>query len=291
MRLTGLSADTLRAWERRYAAIAPGRTVGNARRYTEAQVRRLELLREAVSRGHAIGDVVELDDAAIAQLVREPAGAPAVADPLEAVRESYLHAVERHDARGADQVLARAAATLPAATLVLRVAAPVLREVGRRWHERTLSIPQEHLATHQLRALVSSLLRVTSVSPGAPRILLAAPEAHRHDFGLLLAALLAAQRGVEPVVLGADVPVSTLATAARDARADLVVLSCLRSLSSAELRSLAPQLRKLARRTALWVGVPEGHELTVLRPPVRILTTLEAFDTALVGHFASRLPG
>ena len=75
VRLTGLSADTLRAWERRYAAIAPGRTVGNARRYTEAQVRRLELLREAVSRGHAIGDVVELDDAAIAQLVREPAGA------------------------------------------------------------------------------------------------------------------------------------------------------------------------------------------------------------------------
>jgi DNA-binding transcriptional MerR regulator len=33
-RMTGLSADVVRVWERRYAAITPDRTDGNARRYS-----------------------------------------------------------------------------------------------------------------------------------------------------------------------------------------------------------------------------------------------------------------
>ena len=64
-RLTGLPLDTLRAWERRYEAVVPERGP-RGRQYTEAQVERLRLLKEAVDQGHAIGTVARQDTSALA---------------------------------------------------------------------------------------------------------------------------------------------------------------------------------------------------------------------------------
>jgi hypothetical protein len=44
VRLTGLGEHTIRAWERRYAAVIPERTPGGTRRYSAADVARLRLL-------------------------------------------------------------------------------------------------------------------------------------------------------------------------------------------------------------------------------------------------------
>ena len=45
-RLTGLSIDTLRAWQKRYKAVEPIRKKG-IRLYSDADIARLSLLREA----------------------------------------------------------------------------------------------------------------------------------------------------------------------------------------------------------------------------------------------------
>ena len=47
-RLTGLSPELLRAWERRYNAIRPLRTAGGTRRYTNQDLERLKLLKAVV---------------------------------------------------------------------------------------------------------------------------------------------------------------------------------------------------------------------------------------------------
>lgn len=287
VRLTGLTADTLRAWERRYGVIEPVRTGGNARRYTESQVRRLRLLRTAVSRGHAIGELVSLDDAALTKL-----GATEVAaqtrDPLEPLRSDYLAALARFDAAGAEQLLARASQVLGARALVLDVLAPLMRSVGERWHDGELSVSEEHLATQQIRALVESLLRVRALAPGAPKIVLAAPPQHLHDLGLVLAALLAAHRGVEPILLGADTPLDEIEQTAARTRAGVVALACARALSPTERKSLPAKVAALAKKRETWVGVPPDHALASLPAPARVFTSLEAFDTALVGRFETR---
>ena len=60
-KLTGISVDTLRAWERRYAAVVPKR--GDRRRgYGQGDIERLILLRRVVERGHAIRSVAGLPD-------------------------------------------------------------------------------------------------------------------------------------------------------------------------------------------------------------------------------------
>jgi len=72
-RLTGLSPEVLRAWERRYRVVTPARTPGGTRRYSAADLERLRLLKAAVDAGHRIGDVARLD---VAELSRRSTRVP-----------------------------------------------------------------------------------------------------------------------------------------------------------------------------------------------------------------------
>src|SRR6188472_3975547 len=57
---TGLTPDLLRAWEKRYGAVAPVRSSGGQRLYSDADVERLSLLARAVEGGRAIGQIANL---------------------------------------------------------------------------------------------------------------------------------------------------------------------------------------------------------------------------------------
>src|SRR3982751_879407 len=88
--LTGLTVDTLRAWERRYRIVTPGRD-DRGRLYSETDVRRLQLVAAAVARGHTVGRLAALDDDAVAALLIAPsviAGAGLPADPVSTPRRA-----------------------------------------------------------------------------------------------------------------------------------------------------------------------------------------------------------
>ena len=60
-RMTGISPDALRIWERRYAAVSPQRSHGGGRLYSSQDVARLRLMKQLVDAGDAIGEVANLD--------------------------------------------------------------------------------------------------------------------------------------------------------------------------------------------------------------------------------------
>ena len=59
-RLTGISPDTLRMWERRYAVVEPRRTPKGGRLYSQPDVTRLTMIKTLVDSGHAISTVANL---------------------------------------------------------------------------------------------------------------------------------------------------------------------------------------------------------------------------------------
>src|SRR5579884_448994 len=59
-RLTNLTVDTIRAWEKRYAAVKPQRGPARQRLFTADDVARLVLLKEAVDSGSPISRVASL---------------------------------------------------------------------------------------------------------------------------------------------------------------------------------------------------------------------------------------
>ena len=76
--MTGLSPDLIRAWERRYAVVAPIRGARGARLYSAADISHLRLLARAVGAGRAIGDVAGLSPA---QLQRLEGATPQAPEP------------------------------------------------------------------------------------------------------------------------------------------------------------------------------------------------------------------
>src|SRR5687767_3141050 len=68
-RRSGLTAATVRAWERRYGAVRPARSGTERRLYSDADIERLLRLRELTDRGHAIGRIAQLTTDALGELL------------------------------------------------------------------------------------------------------------------------------------------------------------------------------------------------------------------------------
>ena len=267
-KLTGISIDTLRAWERRYQVVTPQRDE-RGRLYTEADVKRLRLLNAGVDNGHAIGRLAALSDEELQGLI---AGPVTVADGARAMKETRPHqaslvpdsvmpAVERWDYAAAERELALLAAVLAPRELVHRVALPLLRRVGEAWHDGRLTIAQEHMTSALLRNLVGALVPLYRRTSPASRLLFATPGGEHHEFGVLLSAMLAAGGGLGIVYLGANLPGEEIVAAARQTAPQAVVLGFVGSNGAkAGLKELQEVAHKLPSHIELWVGGTQGED-------------------------------
>lgn len=260
---TGLSTDVLRAWEKRYGVVEPGRSDSGQRLYSDADVDRLLLLRRATDAGRPIGRIAELTPAELRALVeedeaartrRERVLAAAVEPAAETFVATALERVRELDASGLDATLVQAALHLGAQVFLEEVAAPLLRRIGEDWHRGALRTAHEHMATGVVRRVLSWILW-TSRNGTAGTVLMATPAGAVHEMGALLSAAAAAGEGWRVVYLGADLPAEDIARAARDAGADLVALSIVYPRGS---HDLGAELRLLRRELAPSIGMVVG---------------------------------
>jgi DNA-binding transcriptional MerR regulator len=245
-RLTGISTDTLRAWERRYGAVTPPRG-GLRRDYDQADVERLILLRRAVEKGHAIGTIARLPDAELRALVTED---KAGAGNESALVQTLLAALENFDYAGLNERISRMAALLPPIEMVRFVVFPVMREVGERWHRGEISVAQEHMITGLIQNALGTLLSLSRPAPEAPKVIFTTPTGEAHCLGVLAGAMLAPGAGLSPIYLGPGLPAKEIVHAARRSNARAVVLQITDSALDA-----AEEVRKLRD------GLPGGCEL------------------------------
>jgi DNA-binding transcriptional MerR regulator len=293
-KLTGLGIDTLRAWERRHGAVKPSRD-DRGRLYSDRDVERLRLLREAVAGGHSIGQIARLDDAELRRLAggraepRHVASEPA-AEVGPPDLEGLLIAVRTFDRVRIEADLRRAATHLKPVELLDGLLVPLLTRVGRDWHAGLLSIAHEHFASEIVRSVVGSLLSASGQGNGARRLLFTTPPGELHELGILGAALLASAGGLGALYLGSDLPADNILSSASVAAVDVVVLGL---GSSAAASSSVPTIVNLARHlpphVELWVGGGAVAELVLgqigTRP--RLLSTFADFERELVRLGAS----
>jgi DNA-binding transcriptional MerR regulator len=83
-RLAGLSAETLRVWERRYDLSGTKRSTSGQRLYSAEQVRRLALVKQLVDQGHAIGMLARLPVEQLQEMAAPRSGGQQAAGPLRA---------------------------------------------------------------------------------------------------------------------------------------------------------------------------------------------------------------
>lgn len=277
-RLTGLSPELLRAWERRHGVVEPLRTPGGTRRYRAADLERLRLVKAAVDAGNRIGQVAQL---ALEEL--KAISADAEARPAGRLGE-ILEALDHFDSAEVQRLLSLQLSALGAARFAREIALPLVREIGDRWANGQMGIASEHLATGVLRSLLGSALAPTATSLLGPRIVFATPTGERHELGLLMAALTALGAGANPVYLGVELPVEDLLSAVEGAGAAALALSLVTVPSLQAARTVSALRGGLADAVHLWLGGSGASDID-LPEAVERIESLEDLEqrVALLG--------
>lgn len=262
---TGLSIDTIRAWEKRYGAVTPERSSTSRRLYTDAEVERLQLLRRATLAGRRIGDVAQLSSGELAELVgadeaaleaaQDLARAGAASRPVTALRETCLAAVRALDAGALELALNEAAARLSLPELFDGLLVPLLEAIGEGWQAGTLRVAHEHLASALIRSFLSLLRAGSDLAGTGPEVVVTTPVGQLHELGALGAAVMAAREGWNVTYLGPNLPAHEIAAAARARNCRAVALSIVYPADDPRVGEELRALRSLLpRETTLLVG-------------------------------------
>jgi DNA-binding transcriptional MerR regulator/methylmalonyl-CoA mutase cobalamin-binding subunit len=231
-RLTGLSAHVIRIWEQRYRAVEPQRTATKRRLYSQSDIERLNLLRDATHAGHSIGQVAQLPTDKLGKLVAASSSLPAPAaralapaPPTGSFLVECVAAIKSLDAHALDDALKRGATELGALGMLQRVVAPLAQSIGDLWRDGTLTSAHEHFASAALRVFLGNAGKPFGAMDDAPVLVVATPAGQVHELGALLVGAAAANFGWQVTYLGASLPAAEIAGAARQRRARAVALS------------------------------------------------------------------
>jgi len=258
---TGLSVETLRAWERRYRVVVPTRDASGRRVYDAEDVLRLRRLREATEHGHPIRRLATLSDAKLADILNGAAGHRPSATP-DAFATRILEAAERFSPEDCEQALTLAIAMLPPRQLFSDVLQPLLHEVGERWHRAEFHVSQERLVSSTVRRHLGLLLETYGRISRRQPIVFATLPGERHEIGLLMSAMVCASRGFRVHYLGPELPPAEIARFANQVDASIVALSIVLQdgieLVPGQLHTLASDL---APDGQIWFGGCASREL------------------------------
>lgn len=254
---TGLPADTLRAWERRYGLPVPQRTPGGHRLYSERDIHTIKWLMSRQAEGLSISRAVDLWNEQIASGPDPLAGlaaqtlttvqtTPATITPtettLDTLRSHWVAECMNFNETGAEQTLNQAFSMFPVESVCVEVLQKGMSEIGGLWYENRASVQQEHFASGLAMRRLDALL-IASPAPSRPfTVLVGCPTSEWHTFTPLMLALFLRRRGINVIYLGANVPSTRFVETVNIVRANLVILVAQTLASAAYLQHTANAL-------------------------------------------------
>ena len=280
---TGIAADTLRAWERRYGLPMPQRTAGGHRLYSQRDIETIKWLMKRQEDGLSISRAVDLWNEQIASgtdpladLVQTvsastmPTQYQSPDTTLDSLRAHWIEACLNFSESTAEQTLNQAFSMFPVEAVCIEVLQKGMSEIGERWYQNQASVQQEHFASALAMRRLDALL---SASPAPTRnqlVLVGCPPNEWHTFTPLLLALLLRRRGVNVIYLGANVPADQFSKTVKDIKANLVVLVAQQLITAATLQQTALALASQS------IAVAFGG---------RIFSTHPALPASIPGYF------
>ena len=254
-KLTGLSKDVIRVWERRYGLVKPSRSSNRYREYSDEEVALLRFVKAQMEQGATIGSLAaEGHDPLVARMrVATPVSAEDQ-KPHESLLDDLVGSLDPLDKAGFERRLNGAVAVIPFEEAVQRILLPLQRRVGELWHQGRLNIAVEHYVTKIIQQKLFSVMNQLSVNEFGPRILIACPEGETHEIGAQAVAYIAATRGCHVYYLGPNLPSSDLVIFGETITPDLILLSLTEVKSEASALQQLKELELLATRWPVAVG-------------------------------------
>ena len=269
---TGLSKDTLRVWERRYAFPNPARDQHGERVYPIEQVEKLRLIKRLMDCGHRpgkiIGQSIEILRALGAEPGKESTG------PVDL--EIFLNLISSHQLPELRSLLSQTMARSGLQNFILKTIVPLNVAVGDAWMSGRIAVFEEHLYSELVQNLLRNAIAAIQPQGRTPRVLLTSLPQEQHSIGLLMAEAILAVEDASCIPLGPQTPMADIVTAARVHHADIVALSFSSSYPETKVAESLKQLRlALPVSKHLWAG---GNGSARLRKPIEGVQTVVSFE-------------
>jgi MerR family transcriptional regulator, light-induced transcriptional regulator len=230
--MVGVPVATLRAWQRRYRVVNPGRSDSGYRLYGAVEIAILRRMQALVASGWSPKEAAVAAASGESGLEGEPTrqgGQP----PSRSARRAGTETV--------DLVAAAAALDPSAVTRLLDEhfamgsfeqvvdgwLMPELERLGRAWVEGEVSVAGEHMAAAAIQRRLSAAFDAAAAldSESSPLVLSGLPAGSRHELGILAFAAAARRQGLAVVHLGPDLPLQDWLTAAERHQPAAVVIA------------------------------------------------------------------
>lgn len=229
---TGVSAATLRAWERRYGVPEPDRTGSNYRLYSEREIALIRWLKERVDAGLTISQAVELyrrmtDGESVKTtlpIMNRSNGSHQVPSFLES-RKRLIDAFLQFDEREAERILNELFAIYTIEDVLSEVIHPAMVTVGDMWHNGDIGVPTEHFASAYVERKIMALINAQPANHDAPLVVTGCAPHEQHELGILLVSLFLRRTGLRVLYLGQNVPLVDLQAALETLRPAMLALS------------------------------------------------------------------
>lgn len=271
---TGLSAHVIRIWEKRYHAVIPKRTDTNRRLYSHEDIDRLQLLKRATELGHNIGQIANMPEEALCDIIAQNETVPLTeTQPDSDTDGTYatfiqksIQATRDFDAQNLHKLLNQAAVTFSQLILIEKIIVPFMYQVGNLWHEGHLRIAHEHLASSVTRTFLESLKTSYAISSSAPNIVVTTPSGQLHELGATIVSTIASAKGWQVTYLGASLPAEEIAAAAVKKKARAIALSLVYPADDPNVKTELTKLKQLLpENTALLIGgfVANNYRATI----------------------------
>ncbi|WP_420579864.1 MerR family transcriptional regulator [Reichenbachiella sp.] len=218
--LTGISAHSLRVWERRYGFIKPHRTNTNIRFYSAEQLKKLINVGILLRHNFKISKIAAMGDMEIHELVSNLL-LETTDNNQEDIRTLTISMIDLDEVRF-NKLFDTHANKSGLVNTFINLIYPFLQHVGVLWGINKAMPAQEHFISNLIRQkIISALDNLPSAPPKAPSLLLYLFEGEDHEIGLLLANYIAKELGWKTYYLGANVPHENVETLCQQTSPDL----------------------------------------------------------------------
>lgn len=230
VRMTGFSADVLRAWERRYGLLHPERGPGGQRLYTDEDLVVLGVVARELATGRPIGEIALAGREELLQEKEERVPSergPAEPDFLDSACRGIVDAAISMDGERLRRLLDDAFRTVAPETVLARIIEPAARAIGEAWASGVCSVAGEHLASGLFRQRLQRMIHGQSSregTDGSP-VICACLQDELHEVPALIVAYHLTRMGLRVTYLGPNLPFEDLEVAIQQLQPRGVYLS------------------------------------------------------------------
>ena len=245
-KLSGLSKDVIRVWERRYGVVQPTRGANRYRLYTDDEVTLLRYLKAAVEKGESIGELVTQGREALLGHAKTNALTSEVGSaPYEGFIGELITALNPLDRETFERRLNGAVAVIPFEEALHKILLPLQERVGHLWHDGRLGVGVEHYVTKQVQQKIFAAMNQLPMTEYGPKIVVACPSGEQHEIAAQAVAYLCSARGCRVSYLGPNTPLAELAAFCQLGTPKLILLSLTSVPTPDDALDFVREVRKL----------------------------------------------